>query len=662
MTNASVEVRWVKCDSGETCSSQQLEVSGALVQLGLPLASWIGKRRHIICRARLRDDQVVATGSRSLEAAGVPRDISSLAEAILDGDDVEQCRQVLRTQLAVVDIERNNVQTLGAPDLFRDVICSPDGQYILVKRFALDAGERGTSVADLPSLTDIRSGNNGEVLSTLSAPPNDAKQVRRIEWLWHPLEPATLVCVKHSDTHVTEITKRRAPFLNEQGIYTTDRQIADVSFSSEGALFVWERERHLEARDCVVLSPGPDGIDRESEVFVNTAWDLENRARSSWPVWNQRFDQRLVVQVNGEVYVRNERAVEGESCPCLEAVAYKSGTRTTRYVSEPNAYEEMLSVLDPVGPVILTRFESPSCPPQYRVVDVAGNRVVTIEWPEESVHAPSVVPIKQRLVYQRDDGISLSATAYLPRRDAQDLAFLVWVYPPFSERPQTAFRLGRNKYTRLELNSPLFLLEHGFGVVLASTPVIGSPHNRIESAVSQITASAKAIVHELVYRRLADPARIVVGGYCYGALAAVTLLQQTELFCAGIAESGAFNQTNHPHQICGHERSVSAVPQLFAELSPLLRVSRLMKPVLIIHGEREGPPADSAMESQNLFVAIAAAGGKARYVSLAREGHFYRGARSWATVADEILSWCTRFAGGSSNEQGVHKLESTSAG
>src|SRR5207253_5665512 len=108
-----------------------------------------------------------------------------------------------------------------------------------------------------------------------------------------------------------------------------------------------------------------------------------------------------------------------------------------------------------------------------------------------------------------------------------------------------------------------------------------------DTYVSQLVASAKAAIDELVRRGVTDPKRVAVGGHSYGAFMTANLLAHSDLFRAGIARSGAYNRTLTPFGFQSEERNLWEVPDVYLRMSPFLHADSVTAPLLLIHGEAD---------------------------------------------------------------------------
>lgn len=120
----------------------------------------------------------------------------------------------------------------------------------------------------------------------------------------------------------------------------------------------------------------------------------------------------------------------------------------------------------------------------------------------------------------------------------------------------------------------------------------------------------------------------------------VTLLAHApDLFCCGIARSGAYNRTLTPFGFQAEERNLWEAKQVYQEMSPYLAADRITKPLLLIHGEADNNPGTFPVQSERLFQALKGLGKRARYILLPAEGHGYRARESVLHVLAEMTTW-----------------------
>jgi dipeptidyl aminopeptidase/acylaminoacyl peptidase len=160
-----------------------------------------------------------------------------------------------------------------------------------------------------------------------------------------------------------------------------------------------------------------------------------------------------------------------------------------------------------------------------------------------------------------------------------------------------------------------------------------------DTFIEQIVASARAAVEKAVEMGVTDPNRVGVGGHSYGAFMTANLLAHSDLFCAGIARSGAYNRTLTPFGFQGERRTYWEAPEIYARLSPFTHAHQINEPILLIHGEMDNNSGTFPLQSERLFHAIKGTGGHVRYVTLPFESHGYAAIESIEHTLFEMLSW-----------------------
>ena len=149
-----------------------------------------------------------------------------------------------------------------------------------------------------------------------------------------------------------------------------------------------------------------------------------------------------------------------------------------------------------------------------------------------------------------------------------DVARLAGVHKGTASRAlnaDTAGQVGGSPYhfTMPAGPSHLFLLLAGYAVLDdVAMPIVGDPENVNDSFVDQLAAGAKAAIDKAASMGVTDPDRVGVGGHSYGSFMTANLLAHTNLFKAGIAESGAHNRTLTPFGFQSERRSLWQVPEV----------------------------------------------------------------------------------------------------
>lgn len=279
---------------------------------------------------------------------------------------------------------------------------------------------------------------------------------------------------------------------------------------------------------------------------------------------------------------------------------------------------------------------------------------------------PQLASLQKEIIrYQREDGVELTATLYMPPgynpTDDGPLPCLIWSYPREFESRDAAGQVRRspNKFARISNNFPLLWLARGFAILADPTiPIIGEGDQEANDRyIEQLIASAEAAVNEVVRRGVAHPDKIAVGGHSYGAFMTANLLAHApHLFCCGIARSGAYNRTLTPFGFQKEVRTLWEATDTYLKMSPFMLANKFKKPILLIHGE-EDSKLTTAMQSSQFYDVLKGHGVPCRLVILPFEGHRYAARESIMHVIWETDRWLQKYCG--SNSRSTQVMESS---
>jgi len=177
----------------------------------------------------------------------------------------------------------------------------------------------------------------------------------------------------------------------------------------------------------------------------------------------------------------------------------------------------------------------------------------------------------------------------------------------------------------------------------AAMPVIGDPETVNNTYVQQIVMDAKAAIDQAVAMGVTDRGRVGVGGHSYGAFMTANLLAHSDLFRAGVAESGAYNRTLTPFGFQSERRFLWEAPDIYLRMSPFLLADKIKTPILLIHGEADNNTGTFPIQSERMYQAIRGNGGTVRLVLLPLESHGYGGRESIEHVLWEELNWFDKY-------------------
>jgi len=103
-------------------------------------------------------------------------------------------------------------------------------------------------------------------------------------------------------------------------------------------------------------------------------------------------------------------------------------------------------------------------------------------------------------------------------------------------------------------------------------PIVGDPRSVNDHFVDQVVMDAKAAVAKAVEEMGVNgrPHDVGVAGHSYGAFMTANLLAHSDIFKAGIAESGAYNRTLTPFSFQNERRTIWQAPDVYLKMSPFM--------------------------------------------------------------------------------------------
>ena len=279
-----------------------------------------------------------------------------------------------------------------------------------------------------------------------------------------------------------------------------------------------------------------------------------------------------MLQQSGEfIYLIGAGATAQGDRPFLDRLSLRTLRAERLWRADTVHYETVVALLDDRAGRLVTRRESTSEPPNYYVRETRGNRLRALTaFPDP---APQLAGVKKRLVtYQREDGLPLSGTLYLPPdyRPGTRLPVIMWAYPTEFASASAAGQVTAttNRFTFYRGPTHLLLLTQGYAVFDdPKMPIVGGDTAN-NHYVEQLAMDARAAVRAVVDLGVADPDRIGVGGHSYGAFMTANLLAHTDLFRAGVARSGAYNRTLTPFGFQAEPRTYWQSPEIYDRMSP----------------------------------------------------------------------------------------------
>ena len=533
---------------------------------------------------------------------------------------------------------------------------SPDGRFLLIQRvkrpysYWVRYREFSTSI----ELWD----RNGKLLKVLfNLPPVDeatslrpSNRPRALQW--QPHKPATLVWVQPADRSDPATREYRdviwslgAPFSSSPRLihrlrYRLHRM--EWLAAEDEALVTQLRRDKAWLTTSVVDFSAPE---RTTRIFDHGMQDRYHHPGTPLPTTTSRGFP-IVLQDGDSIYLSGPGgSVDGDR-PFLDRLNLRTLQKERLFQSGEDGLETFFSFAGSSRDLILTRYETPSQPPNYFLHNLqTGERRALTNF---SHPYPQFSGISKQLVkYQRGDGVDLSGTLYLPadHKVEQRLPLVIWAYPWEYQNREIAsqVRIAPQAFTNLRGPSPPYskiFAVAGFALLDgAEMPVIGPPRALHDTYVKQIVAAATAAIKKLDSLGIIDPARVGMIGHSYGGFSTANLLANSDLFAAGIARSGSHNRTMTPWGFRLERRSLWEAPEIYFKVSPFLNADKINEPVLFIHGLQDDSQASKPIHSHYMFQALRGTGATAKLVFLPLENHRYAARETILHAAAEMIEW-----------------------
>jgi len=652
----------------ELASAQARRVASGLNLTAGVEPQWLADSKTLVCAVVNPDlgpepkASDVPSGPVLRESAGRAAPARTFQDLLKSASDEALFEYYLTSRVARVTLD-GQVTPIGASGMVFDVSPSPDGRFLLVETVQrpfsylvpADRFPRKIEVWDL----------DGKVVHTAADLPlqeeipisfdSVATGPRAVSW--REDAPATLFWVEALDGGDAgrEAAERdrafqlAAPFQGSPApLATLAYRFAGVEWGNDGVALLSELWFKTRKTRTWIVQPGGKGapallFDRSSE---------DRYSDPGFPLTTHDARGRTVLRTADQgrtLFLAGEGASAEGDRPFLDALDLS--TRKTRrlFHSAPPFYEAPVDLLDDAGHQLLQRREAVDQPPNYYVRDLASGKLRQLtRFPHPT---PQLAGAHKELIrYKRADGVQLTGTLYTPagwKPADGPLPLLMWAYPQEFKSADAAGQVTDSPYrfVRAGAGSPLVWLTQGYAVLDDPTmPIVGEGTKEPnDSYVQQLVASAQAAVDEVVRRGVADRRRIAIGGHSYGAFTTANLLAHSDLFAAGIAESGAYNRTLTPFGFQSEERDIWHASEIYSQMSPFMFADKVKTPLLLIHGQADNNPGTDPIQSERFFNALKGNGATARLVYLPLESHGYRGRESVLHVLWESYTWLDKY-------------------
>jgi dipeptidyl aminopeptidase/acylaminoacyl peptidase len=615
-------------------------------------------------RGDVPQKSLIPTGPVIEENLGETRPARTYQDLLQDSHDEDLFEFYFTSQLVEVSLNGNK-KNIGGPAIYRSVNLSPDGNYLLVNRTEKPFSYR-VPASRFPQNIQVwdRDGNRVHQFAELpladrvpiafSATTEGPRSVS-----WRNDAPATLGWVEALDggdpsvdvPYRDRLYTLAAPFMGEPTVHIDlEYRYAGLQWSDEGFALVsefWREDRHRRTWK----------IDTENtEMEPELIFDLSTEDRYADPgspeMRRSEYGTWVLNTADGgnTLLMSGIGATPEGNRPFLSTFNLETKEVTELWRSESPYYERIVTLLDDDGTRAITRREAVDMQPNFYIRNIQSGELEQITHFEHPT--PQLKDVyKEFIQYEREDGVQLSATLYLPSDydldSGEKLPILVWAYPREFRSADAAGQVADSPYRFAGMSywGPHFALTQGFAVVESATmPIVGEgDENPNDTFVEQLIMSSEAVLGELERRGVGDPDRAAIGGHSYGAFMTANLLAHSRIFRAGIARSGAYNRTLTPFGFQAEPRNYWDASHIYLAMSPFMHAYGIKDPILFIHGAEDNNSGTFPMQSERMYAAVSGLGGTTRLVMLPEESHGYRARESVLHMLWEQSEWLNRY-------------------
>ena len=549
--------------------------------------------------------------------------------------------------------------------MYHSASFSPDGEYVMLRYI-----ERPFSYivpySRFPNKTDIYKANGDFVKTVNEVPlieelPKGFMAVRtgKRSLDWRSDKPATLTWAEALDEgdpekeveYRDELFQLHAPFDGEpESLFKTVNRYAGTYWINEDLALV--RDYWWNSRNTKSYLFNPSEPDAEAMVLFDRNYqDRYNDPGSVVRVKNA-YGQSVPALKDGHLfYIGDGYTPEGQF-PFIDKYDVETGEKSRLYESDyTDKLENIVEALDLDEEKFLVRIESATEYPNYYIRSLgkeeALKQITDFKNPFESIQNVH----KEVVKYNREDGLELSGTLYLPlgydKENKERVPLIIWAYPrEYKDKSSAAQSTANpNEFTYPYYGSMIYWVTRGYAVLDgAAFPIVGEGEEEPnDSFRKQLVNNGAAAINYLDSLGYIDPDRVAVGGHSYGAFMTANLLSHSDLFAAGIARSGAYNRTLTPFGFQSEERNYWEAPEIYYNMSPFMHADKMKTPLLLIHGEADNNSGTYPMQSERYFNALKGLGATVRLVVLPKESHGYRAKESVLHLLWEQDRWLEKY-------------------
>ena len=353
---------------------------------------WMNDNTHLLvqavpaARGKMPEMPKVPIGPNVEETAGKISKMSTFQDLLRTPHDETLFEYFATSQLALVNATTGQIKTVGAPALLMNAEPSPDGNYALVTKLKRPFSyrvpyfyfTRSTEVSDMSGklVMTIADLPISDEIPTQGVPTGP----RSVEW--QELHPAKLVWVEALDggdplkkvPHRDKLMTLSGPFNGSPTeLLQMQQRYSGLDWTArreEALLSEYDRDRRWRTTAFLNLNDPAKTRKVIFDLSVNDAYNDPGR-----PVYETRVNGESVLLQEGDwIYLRASGASPTGERPRLDRFNLKTLAKQNIFRSPEKAYETFAAFTGKDRNTIVTRYESPTEPPNYYLTDLKKTR------------------------------------------------------------------------------------------------------------------------------------------------------------------------------------------------------------------------------------------------------------------------------------------------
>jgi len=594
----------------------------------------------------------------SVSEAGKKAQNRTYQDLLKNKTDEHNFEQLTLSELYKVTLNGDKTLWMKS-DMYKSISFSPDGNYVMVntieKPFSYLVPYRR-----FPSKTNIHNIDATLVKTVLQVPliedlPKGFMSVRKGKrnLSWRGDKSATLVWAEALDegdaakevSHRDHVFQLEAPFKAKgTPLIKTIGRFYKIEWGNDQTAIAYDYWWNTRNTKSYVFNPSNNNA--KPLLISDRNYQDKYSDPGNFVTKRNKYGQYTLDLTGNKAYLIGDGYSEKGNFPFVDEINIKTKKTTRLYQSSlTDKIEDISYALNMKKGEVLVKIESKNEYPNYYVRNIK-KKIGLIPMTQFKNPFSSIQNVHKEVIkYNREDGLELSGTLYLPTNyiKGKKYPMIMWAYPKEFKDKSSAGQStsSSNDFTYPWYGSPIYWVTKGY-VVLdnASFPIVGEGDEEPnDTFIKQLVSNAKAAIDEVDNLGYIDRNKVAVGGHSYGAFMTANLLSHSNLFAAGIARSGAYNRTLTPFGFQSEERNYWEAPEIYYNMSPFMHCDTMKTPLLLIHGEADNNSGTYPLQSERYFNALKGLGAPVRLVMLPKESHGYRAKESVLHMLWEQDQW-----------------------